>query len=79
LYQFHAANERWLKPTRPAGDVGLVRRGGREFDGLMQILCENQVAFELTTLDPASLEAYRLVIVPDAGGLGEKDRATLDA
>ena len=79
LYQFHAANERWLKPTRPAGDIGLVRRGGREYDGLMQILCENQVAFELTTLDPASLKAYPLVIVPDAGGLGEKDCAALDA
>ena len=79
LYQFHAANERWLKPTRPAGEVALVRRGGREYDGLLQILCENQVAFELTTLDESLLKAYRLVIVPDAGGLGEKDCTTLDA
>jgi len=79
LYGFHAANERWLKPTRPAGEVGLVRRGGREYDGLMQILCENQVAFELTTLDPSLLKAYPLVIVPDPGGLGEKDCTALDA
>lgn len=79
LYQFHATNERWLKPAKPAGEVALVRRGGREYDGLMQILCEDQVAFDLTTLDESLLKAYRLVIVPDAGGLGEKDCTTLDA
>ena len=79
LYRFHAANERWLKPAKPAGEVALVRRGGREYDGLLQILCENQVAFELTTLDESSLQAYRLVIVPDAGGLDKKDCTTLDA
>jgi hypothetical protein len=79
LYRFHADNEHWLKPTRPAGEVGLVRRTGREYDGLVQILCENQVAFELTTLDPSSLQAYPLVIVPEAAGLGEKDCTALDA
>ena len=78
LYQFHAANEHWLTHTRPAGDVGLVRRGGREYDGLMQILCENQVAFELTTLDPPSLQRFPLVIVPSADGLTKGECAALD-
>jgi hypothetical protein len=79
LYRFHAAHECWLKPTRPAGDVALVRRSEAEYDGLLQVLCENQVAFELTTLDASSLGAHPLVIVPDAGGLSGKDCAALDA
>jgi len=79
LYRFHGANERWLKRTRPAGEVALVRRGGAEYDGLLQVLCENQVAFELTTLDASSLGTHPLAIVPDAGGLSEKDCAVLDA
>ena len=78
LYRFHAANERWLKQTRPAGEVGVVRRGGVEYDGLLQILCENQVAFELTTLDRPVLKSYPLVIVPGAGGLKESECAALD-
>lgn len=78
LYRFHADNERWLKPTRPAGEVGLVRRGGREYDGLMQILCENQVAFELTALDLPSLKSFPLVIVPSTDGLKEGECAALD-
>ena len=79
LYRFHADNEKWLKRTKPAAEVALVRRGGSEYDGLMQILCENQVAFELTTLDESSLRKYPFVVVPDAGGLGDNDCAALDA
>ncbi len=79
LYRFHAANERWLTHTEPAGEVAVVRRGGAEYDGLLQVLCENQVAFELSTLDAAQLKAYPLAIVPDAGGLSGNDCAALDA
>ncbi|MCU0915452.1 MAG: hypothetical protein MUC88_12935 [Planctomycetes bacterium] len=78
LYRFHADNERWLKPVRPAGEVGLVRRGNAEYDGLLQILAESQVAFELTTFEPASLQGFALVIVPNAGGLSPSECAALD-
>ena len=78
LYRFHAANERWLTRTRPAGEVGLVRRGGAEYDGLLQILSENQIAFELTTLDGPGLKTSPLVIVPSADGLSKTDCAALD-
>ena len=78
LYRFHAANERWLKRTKPAAQVGLVRRGGDEYDGLLQVLSENRVAFELTTLDPTALKPFALVIVPDAGGLSEQECEALD-
>jgi len=71
LYNFHAANEKWLVHTQGAGQVALVRRG-------VQILCENQIAFELTLLDPAQLAKFQLVIVPDAGGLSEQQCHILD-
>lgn len=78
LYRFHAANERRLGHTNPAGEVGLVRHGDHEYNGLLQILCENQVAFELTTLDYAQLKRHPLVIVPDAGKLNQKQCSALD-
>jgi hypothetical protein len=78
LYRFHAANERWLKDTRGAGEIAVVRRGGKEYDGLLQILCENQIAFELATLERSMLARYPLVIAPDAGGLSREECAALD-
>jgi len=78
VYNFHAANEKWLVHTEGAGQVALVRRGEQEYNGLMQILCENQIAFELTLLDPAQLANFQLVIVPDVGGLSEQQSHTLD-
>ena len=78
LYRFHAANERWLASTRPAGEVGLVRRGDAEYEGILQVLSENHVAFELTQLEPQSLKPFPLVIVPDAGGLSRQQAGALD-
>lgn len=79
IYRFHKANAHWLVPTRPGGEVGLIRRGGEAYDGLFRILAENHVAFELTQIDPAMLERFRLVVVPDAGGLNKGEAAALDA
>ncbi|GAH67357.1 unnamed protein product, partial [marine sediment metagenome] len=78
IYRFHEANEAWLLDTKPAGDVGLVRRGRKEYQGILQILCEGQVAFELTRLDPGHLKQFPLVILPDAGGLDTQEAAVLD-
>lgn len=78
LYGFHAANERWLIDTKPAGEVGLVRRGDNEYNGLLKILSENQVAFDLTGLDYEQLKRHRLVIVPDAGKLSRNQCSALD-
>lgn len=78
LYKFHAANEKWLVDTKPACEVGLVRRGDNEYNGLFQILCENHVAFDLTDLDYDRLKRHRLVIVPDAGNLNRNQCSALD-
>ncbi len=95
IYRLHEANEAWLLDTKPAGDVGLIRRGGeesylhsriskpisltsREYQGILQILCEGQVAFELTRLDAQHLNQFPLVILPNAGGLDPEEVAVLD-
>ncbi len=78
IYRFHQANEPWFLDTKPAGDVGLVRNGGDEYQGILQILSEGQVAFELTGLDPQQLDRFPLVILPDAGGLDPRQTAVLD-
>ena len=78
IYQFHRANERWLTATAPAGQVGLVRRGDDEYEGLLSVLSENQIAFELTRIEPQQLKRFSIVVVPDAGGLNSEDVAALD-
>ncbi len=78
IYRFHAANESWLLETQPAGDVGVVRRGGDEYQGILQILCEGHVGFELTEIDPQQLGRFPLIVVPAAGGLDPEEVAILD-
>jgi hypothetical protein len=55
-----------------------VRRGEDEYEGILQILCENQIAFELTGCSREELAQFPLVIVPDAGGLDRQETAALD-
>ncbi|MCH7556055.1 MAG: hypothetical protein IIB56_01210 [Planctomycetes bacterium] len=78
IYRFHEANEQWFLDTKPAGDVGVVRRGGNEYQGILQILCEGQVSFDLTELDPEQLDRFPLVIAPAAGGLNREETTVLD-
>jgi len=78
IYRFHEANEQWFLDTKPAGDVGVVRRGGDEYQGILEILCEGQVSFDLTELDPEQLDRFPLVIAPAAGGLNREETTVLD-
>jgi hypothetical protein len=79
LYRFHAANERWLKRTRSAAEVALVRRDGEEHEGLAKVLLENHVAFDPAEIEAEQLGRYPLVVVPDASGLTARQCAALDA
>ncbi len=78
IYRFHEANEQWFMDTEPAGDVGVVRRGGDEYQGILQILCEGQVSFDLTQLEKEQISQFRSIIVPAAGGLNPEEVAVLD-
>ncbi len=78
IYQFHANNEKWLCDAEPAGEIGLVRRGGVEYEGIMKILSENHVTYELTLLEPGQLKRFSAVIVPDSGGINAEEAKVLD-
>ena len=78
LYRFHSAHETYFVSSRPAGQIGVVRRTEDEYMGIVQILSENHIAYELCTLQPASLRTFSLVIVPDAGSLDADETKSLD-
>ena len=76
IYNFHKDNETVLLHTQSGAEIGLVNRRGEEFDGIMQILCENHIPFDLIHIDPELWNDYAAVIVPSAGDL---DQAAGDA
>ncbi len=79
IYNFHKDNEAALVNTDSAAEIGLVNRGGTEYEGLVQILSENQVPFDLTLINPDQWRNYRAVIIPDAGSLDENLCAAIDS
>jgi len=78
IFRFHAENEQWLADSERLADVGLVRRGGEEYEGLFQILAERHVPFDLASLDGGELARFAALIVPDAGGLDPASCRRLD-
>jgi len=78
IYRFHGANENYLIDTKPAAQVALFARENNEYMGMLQILCENQIPFELVHLDLPQLKEYEIVIVPGADGLNDQQVRVLD-
>ena len=78
LFQFHKNNEHWLVGTLPAGQVGVVRRGDSEYEGIVEILAENHVAYELTEIEAGQLAPFPIVIVPDADRIAAQQATLLD-
>lgn len=78
IYNFHKDNEDFLVNTESASQIGLVKRGEAEFQGILQILSENQIPYDLTLVNPDQWRNYAAVIIPDAGGLDENLCAAID-
>ncbi len=78
IFRFHAGNEEFLIDTEPAARVALAAGEGTEYMGMFQILSENQLPFELTSLEPSGLKKYELVVVPGADRLREPQASALD-
>jgi len=79
IYQFHAANERWLLYTESAADVGLVCHDGDDYWGWIQILSENHIPFDLVSFRHSDLRRYKALIVPESGGVRANDARALNA
>jgi hypothetical protein len=78
IYNFHADNADFFLNTESAAEVGLVNRGAEEFDGIVQVLAENQVPFDLTLVNPDQWRTFKAVIIPDAASLDENLCAAID-
>jgi len=78
IYRFGAANEEYLLETKPAAQVALFAREDPEYTGMVEILCENQIPFELVDLDLPQLREYEIVIIPGADGLKDQQINVLD-
>jgi hypothetical protein len=81
LFQFHAANERWLTHTVPLADVGLVvdQAGrGAELRGLLNMLSQAHFGFDLVSLAGSDLAKLPALIVPVTGPLTSSALRKLD-
>lgn len=78
IYRFHAENEEYLVDTKPAAKVGLYAGGNDECMAMVDILCENQIAFELVYMDAEQLEGCDVVLVGGVENLNAAETAALD-
>ena len=79
LFRFHAGHDAFFRGLRPTADAALVAGAGEEYRGLFDVLSEHHVSFDLASAETSDLAAFPLVIVPDAGRLGEEACRRLDA
>ncbi|MHB8897175.1 MAG: alpha-amylase family protein [Thermoguttaceae bacterium] len=67
VFRFHAANERWLTNTAECADVGLAVQGTGQTDevrGLIGMLSQAHVSYELVSLQTSGLAKLPALIVP---------------
>jgi hypothetical protein len=82
VFRFHAANERWLTNTVPLPDVGLVvdhAEKSNELRGLIRILSQAHVSYDLISLARSDLAKLPALIVPVTGPLTATALQQLDA
>lgn len=78
IFQFHKEHQKWLVDSVPAGQIGVVRQGDDEYQGVTDILSESQFAYELTRVERDQLRRYSVVIVPSAEQLTAKQARVID-
>lgn len=87
LFRYYADHEAWYTGVAPAAPVALIqphgRHGGGDLRGLIQLLTETHVLFNLlpeaAVEGPESLQPYTLVILPDMHTLDTSMRDALEA
>lgn len=85
IYRFHESHERWFTGLRSDAEVLLVRGPTQEFRGLVRILAEQHIDFDVMDSwrlehrdTPKSVEDYRLIILPGVASLSEAACRRLD-
>jgi len=85
IFHFHAANEAWFTDVHSDARVVVIRRNGNEFMGLVRILSENHIPYDIMHPDclgpvetPKRLEDYDIIILPDYRDLSDEEVKRLD-
>jgi len=81
LFRFHAANERWFTNTVELADVGLAVEGAGKTDevrGLIGMLSQAHVSYELVSLAKSDLAQLPSLIVPVHRPLTSEEIRKLD-
>jgi hypothetical protein len=81
VFRFHAANERWLTNTAERAEVGLAVEGAGKTDevrGLIGMLSQAHVSYELVSLAKSDLAKLPALIVPVTGPLPAEAMRKLD-
>lgn len=81
VFGFHAGNERWLTNTVELADIGLAVEGAgktEEVRGLIGLLSQAHVSYELVSLARSDLGQLPALIVPVNGSLGAEAMRRLD-
>ncbi len=85
IFHFHAANEAWFTDVHSDARVVVIRQNGNEFMGLVRILSENHIPYDIMHPDclgpvetPRRLEDYDVIILPDFRNLSDEEVKRLD-
>jgi hypothetical protein len=85
LYGFHKTNERLFTNVNSRADVALIRGSGEEYKGLLKLLTEEHILFDViepsalgTDRTPRKLEEYKALLLPDVTDMDSRLVATID-
>jgi hypothetical protein len=86
IFHFHADHEGYFTDVHSLARVAVIRGPNTEFRGIVRILSENQIPFDILhslCLDPGvetpkKMEEYDVLVLPDYRNLSDEDVARID-
>lgn len=85
LYGFHKSNEKLFTNVQSAANVGLIRGSGDEYRGMIKLLTEEHLVFDIiepsalgTDRMPRKTADYDLLILPSIEGMDDRLIAVID-
>ena len=79
LYGFHKSNEKLFTNLRSVSNVGLIRGSGDEYRGMIKLLTEEHIMFDIiepsavgTERTPRAVQDYAALILPDLESMDDR-------
>jgi hypothetical protein len=85
IFHFHAEHEAYFTDVHSDARVVIIRNNGNEFKGLLRILSENHIPYDIMhpnclgpVKTPKKLEDYDIIILPDYRNLSDEEVERID-